>query len=210
MVRNRGNLQKNIDMEVLYMNKKILKVMSLTLIFALTFSTTIFAAVDRNYEYQQDSNWCWAASAKNMVIGERPKNDPPTISQTEAVIEVKGTPANVQGSMADAIDAAEFISEGQYEYISLARNSFFTLNNMKYMTDTAQSPIYLFLSDNETSEGHAVIIYGVNGNDLLIFDPATRNGGKVTADYYELLQGNSRALENYHGLQMMYCTSHNW
>ena len=40
--------------------------------------------IDRRYEYQQESNWCWAANAKNLVIGERSTSNRPTITQSEA------------------------------------------------------------------------------------------------------------------------------
>ena len=189
------------------MKKRILRIFSLTMIFILIASTNIFAAVNRNYEYQQDTNWCWVASAKNLVIGERPISNPPTISQTEAVIEVFGYPANKTGKLDEAQTAAEYISEGQYGY-GISENTII-FSTLKSLTETLSSPAYLLLYDRGEAYGHAVIMYGASGNDTIYtFDPATSEGGEKIVSYNDLIDGTAEEYGEYEYIATMYCTAH--
>ena len=189
------------------MKNKIFRVVLLTLVFVLIASINIFAYIDRDYEYQQSSNWCWVATAKNLVIGERPISNPPTISQTEAVIEIMGTAADDQGSVADTIDAAEYISENQYGYQSSDVLSFETLRSL---TETLASPAGFFIYNSSARIGHQLIMYGAaTSNTIYLFDSASGMGEK-SVNYYDFVEGNSRYYLNYTPMTNVYCTAHYW
>ncbi len=103
--------------------------------------------IDRRYEYQQESNWCWAANAKNLVIGERSTSNRPTITQSEAVHYVLDqygdeiTDYNIQGTLSEVAEAAEYISEGDYGYQWVT--SPFTFTNLYNLVNSFNSPAYM-------------------------------------------------------------------
>lgn len=162
------------------MKKKLLTF--LLLLSILIFSTTIvFAEAGRlstsGFEIQEESNWCWVASALNSVHYETKNHR----TQKAAVLHLKGSLLgewypNVRGSISDVEDAAEYISKNTEEYTGInVTCSFSFLKKEIELDNVTIAGLGYFNEDGERTGGHAVAIIGyrvVDGNNVIeYYDP---------------------------------------
>ena len=173
---------------------------------------TVYGAevsISRKYDYQEKSNWCWAANSRNLVTGERSANNKPVITQSEAVKYVKGSIVNEQGFLNDVVDAAEYISEGDYGYQLVT--SPFSFTNLYNLVNSFNSPAYMSIPDKKNNYGHSILMYGANNSnkDLIIFNPANSNkGGDRRVNYDDLVDGTWDLYKGYVYDSTVYCTAH--
>ncbi len=194
------------------MRKYFTKMISIFLILCSFTMLTVYGAevsISRKYDYQEKSNWCWAANSRNLVTGERSTNNKPVITQSEAVKYVKGSIVNEQGFLNDVVDAAEYINEGDYGYQLVT--SPFSFTNLYNLVNSFNSPAYMSIQDKKNNYGHSILMYGANNSnkDLIIFNPANSNkGGDRRVNYDDLVDGTWDLYKGYVYDSTVYCTAH--
>lgn len=146
----------------------------------LVFYCCISAAnveISGNWHMQEQSNWCWAASAQNSVRHIKGTSR----SQTEAAAYIFGTAQNKGAENKQTASAAEYMSWNtlDYSYTTQCRQKNYAF--LKKEIDLGYIPIavYGFYYNGQSSpdierRGHAVDITGYNndnGKYLYYYNP---------------------------------------
>ncbi|MBQ5953499.1 MAG: hypothetical protein IJL47_05615 [Lachnospiraceae bacterium] len=173
------------------------KRMLITIILALTvFSGSVHAYVPpgvtgytiyAGYVPQQQSKWCWAASAQNVAKVEYPSS---TRTQSNIVTHIKGSAINdYVWFHSETKEAAEYACYDTKSFSSAGMLYYSVLSDLIYNGH----PVIAFLSAGLIKPGHYVLFMGwgiseSNENLIYLYDPG--NGGSYQCySYYGLCSG---------------------
>ncbi len=165
-------------MKLKTLKKALLK--STAVFFAYCFSvqpvnaTTITDTYKVEYtKYpQQQSNWCWVASAecsgKHLRYTDR--------TQTGAVTEIKGGVVNETGTIFETAEAAEYFTHGLYDYVGEGRRYPCELFTAQLMNNYIPIAGGIYYENGVATGGHATPVHSVQrlGNGIKLigyYDP---------------------------------------
>ena len=150
--------------------------------FAFEKSVKGYATFYAISEQQEQSNWCWVASARGAARAETTV----TATQSDGVRHVKGSVVNARGSRDETERAAEYYSPSS-DFVQYGGPLSF--NQIKACIDNGHLVITLFFphESNPATSGHAIFINGYNTNDgeqqVRFCEP---NDGTTQWYYYDL------------------------
>ena len=148
------------------------------------------------YEYiplegQQQSLWCWAASARMLSFSYYNV----TKTQAQAVMHVKGTDDNVDGTIYDTKDAASYYQDGA-DNLEIQNYKRYSEDILRRFIDDGH-PVCIFrgkyISPSIRRSGHIIVLFGYiwnekyNRYDYLIRDPEPSNKGQTIIMSYQKL-----------------------
>ena len=148
------------------------------------------------YEYiplegQQQSLWCWAASARMLSFSYYNV----TKTQAQAVMHVKGTDDNVDGTIYDTKDAASYYQDGA-DNMEIQNYKRYSEDILRRFIDDGH-PVCIFrgkyISPSIRRSGHIIVLFGYiwnekyNRYDYLIRDPEPSNKGQTIIMSYQKL-----------------------
>ena len=136
------------------------------------YATTTYSIGDYKKFPQERSKWCWAASAQCSGY----YLNPVPLTQTGAVLSVKGRVVNEGGSVFEIADAANYFTMNKYNYVGYKRSfpvALFSAQIMKKHIPIACGGYY---SGTRRIGGHATpvhLIYIANDKSIIIgyYDP---------------------------------------
>lgn len=170
------------------MKSKVLKtitsgVLAVGLIMGSSLNT--FAAYEElnvSVLEQQDTNWCWAASA--LMAGEYAYSACDK-SQADLVKHVKGSVVNKTGSIWDVENAAEYATNDTLGLSALLGR--WSLSKIRGAIDK-DYPVIIRIETN-ISSGHFLVVRGYNtsNDNLVINDPWTQT--REIGSYSDLVAG---------------------
>lgn len=143
---------------------------------------------ENGFQQQEQSLWCWVASARNSVRFERSI----LRSQKSAVKKIKGAVINDDGAITEIEEAAEYISYGTEDYDAIDRKlSFANLKSQVKRSNVTIVCAGYYDSQGNRNGGHAVVITGYLENEqnnyIYYFDPF--DGVSYTCSYTEFCNG---------------------
>ena len=137
---------------------------------------------------QEQSNWCWAASA--LMVGKYAYPST-TVTQSQIVYHVKGTVDNLPADLYESADAAMFVTNYNTGYT--VHSSYFSFSTTKNYIDSGvpiMARVYRS-TPAQDSLGHFYVIYGYHesstGQYLYIINPGDGYGYYVS--YSDFLNG---------------------
>lgn len=136
------------------------------------------------FQRQEQSKWCWVASARNMAVGRYTK-DYVTESQSDVVKSLKGSVVN---ETADIYETSNAVDSFCKHVVSKGMQSTLTNKQLKQELNSGY-PVLLWMGMvGKTS--HAVVLFGYDkdSNQVHLYDPA---GGKIYATFSELRNGEA-------------------
>ena len=180
---------------------KIVKVVISIVLLLSVLVTTVYAGdytfgflSENGFQQQEQSLWCWVASARNSVRFER------TIlrSQKSAVKKIKDEVVNDSGTLTEIVRAAEYISYGTEDYVAIRKEmSFADLKNQVKRGNVTIACCGYYDSNGNRTGGHVVVITGylenAQNNYIYYFDPL--DGVSYTCSYTEFCNGSFNGME---------------
>jgi len=175
---------------------KVAKVVISIILLLSVLATTAYAGdytfgflSENGFQQQEQSLWCWVASARNSVRFEK------TIlrSQKSAVKKIKGSVIDRDGTITEIEQAAEYISYGTEDYDAIEKNlSFSNLKSQVKRGNVTIACAGYYDSNNKRNGGHAVAITGylenAQNNYINYFDPL--DGVSYMCSYAEFCDGS--------------------
>lgn len=155
--------------------------------------------INKTWNMQQKSHWCWVACAQNSV-----KNlFGTTVSQKEAVIHVLGSDKNIGGTNAQTDKAAEYFSNNRLVYGHTATGTIKGFEFLKNKLDIGYTNILsagLYSSEQTRKNGHDVLMVGYEiknkDNYIYYYDPYD---GKLNYCKYKAFKDGSYNSRKYDG-----------
>lgn len=157
------------------------KTLSIFFLITLVVSMTLVVYATTNYysasvirKEQDKSLWCWVACAEMVAKSHVPDS---TVTQSQAVLYVKNSVANVTGTLYDMQVATEYIANN--EITCLKGNALTREATCRKLQSSYPIAAEITISGNQTN--HAVVIYKVACDcqhvedaylRLSIYDPA--------------------------------------
>lgn len=145
--------------------KRIKKIMASALCislisFAFEKSVKGYATFYAISEQQEQSNWCWVASARGVARGETTV----TATQSDGVYAIKKKVVNERGTADETRRAAQFFSPSS-DFVEYGNALSF--NQIKACIDNGHLIITLFdpREPNPLESGHALFVIGYNTTD---------------------------------------------
>ena len=161
--------------------KYIKKVIFNTIVAMLTYcflvqpvyATTTYSIGDYKKFPQERSNWCWAASAQCSGY----YLNPVPLTQTGAVLSVKGRVIDEAGSIFEIAEAANYFTMNKYNYVGYEQAFPIALFSGKIMKKHIPIACGGYYRGTRRTGGHATpvhMVYVANDNSKLIgyYDPA--------------------------------------
>lgn len=157
-------------------------------------------------EGQQDSKWCWAATALMFAKHYYPSV---TLTQTDAVTYVKGSACDDTGSLLDAQQAINYyisningatINTVIKEHVVYSKETLLRFLDEENVLYVARG-LYDDMNDvSSRREGHVILIYGYVIIDeqiwLLVKNSEPENQGRIEMISYEKLYNGNNCVDN--------------
>ena len=160
--------------------------MMFTIILLLSVSISVYAITTLSVPFykQEKSNWCWAACARMVGKYYVPSS---TKTQTQIVVEVKGSALNEAGTLGEIAQATSYVTNyGLTGDISFSTMSFNVVKSYINGNDPIQALV------RGGGSGHYYVIYGYNvssgTNYLYLINPGDGHGKYVS--YSDFKAGN--------------------
>lgn len=134
------------------------------------------------FELQENGNWCWAASARNMAVSKVTAVNVKK-SQRDIVKAIKGKVQYVTATIQETSKATKVCNNScQSKY----KNSRLTFKQIKAKINKGGGIILDM--QNQFYGGHAILLYGYSSDgDVKVYDPKR---GVAIYNYTQLKKGN--------------------
>ena len=144
----------------------------------------IYSTGTTGFQLQERTNWCWAASARNMAVAKFTSANV-TKSQSQVVKQIKGSIVNEGASIKETANAITSFSKSGS---ATSTNSAPSLTKIK--SEINKGRAVLLGLEGLLGMGHSIIVYGYDNDskDLHIFDP---RDSRIICTYEELCNGTA-------------------